>query len=174
MNAEEAATLTFDQLATHFSGFLNHVSHTYYVPSMSPDDVAQEAQIVLWRCHQTAQRGMRLTHSFDSYVRRAIINRLTDLQRHANRQPKQTSLEDASIVPSDDSRRAFDNAETQVQLDIASLSDDAKLLVSYVLADRRDYRDAFIRQVGSTRYRAVQRYNAAKQEIVKALGRRIA
>ena len=173
MQAEEAATLTFDQLVAHFRSFIGYIRQVYYVPKMSIEDIEQEVLVTLWKCHQQVRRGYSLTHSFDSYMRQAVVNRLIDLSRHAGRQPKETLLEDASIVPSVNSAREFDAAELQVQLDSASLSGDARLLVSYVLSDRRDYRDAFVRQVDSTRYGAVQRYNTARQEVAKALGRRL-
>lgn len=174
MQAEEAATLTFEQLSTHFRPFINHIRQAYYVPNMSVEDVEQEVLIVMWKCHEQAKGGGGLTHSFDSYMRQAVVNKLIDLSRHASRQPKQTPLDDASIVPSDDSKKAFADVELHSQLEAAALSEDANLLVCYVLADRRDYRDAFIRQVGDTRYGATQRYNAAREEISAALGRPIA
>ena len=174
MQAEEAATLTFEELVQRFRPFIGHIRQVYYIPNMGYEDIEQEVLIVIWRCHQQAKDGGGMSHSFDCYMRQAVTNRLIDLSRHAGRQPKQNALEDASIVPSDNSHRAFEDAEIQVQLDSASLSADAKLLACYVLNDRRDYRNAFIRQVGSTRYGAVQRYDAAKEEIAKALGRRIA
>jgi len=169
MKAEEAVTLTFDQLVTHFRPFIGHIRQAYYVPRMSFEDVEQEVLIVMWRCYQRVQDGARLNHSFDSYMRQAVVNRLIDLSRHAGRQPIESPLEDASILASDNSKRAFDDAETQVQLDSASLSEDAKLLVCYVMGDQRDYRAAFIRQVRGTRYGAVQRYNAARLELAKVL-----
>jgi len=137
---------------------------------MGTDDVEQEALIVMWRCYQQVQDDAAATpRNFEAYMRQAVINRLIDLSRHASRQPKQTPLEDASIVPSDNSRQAYEDAEITAQLETASMSDDAKLLLGYVMADRRDYRDAFVRQVGSTRYGAVQRYNAVRQEIADAM-----
>jgi len=171
MKAEEAATLTFDQLVTHFRSFIRHIRVTYYVPNMGVEDVEQEALIVMWRCYQQVQEGGSLTRNFEAYMRQAVINRLIDLSRHASRQPKQTLLEDASVVPSDNSRQAYEDVDITAQLDTALLTEDAKLLLNYVMTDRRDYRDAFVRQVGRTRYMAVQRYNAARQEIADAMNR---
>lgn len=173
MQAEEAATLTFDQLVAHFRPFICHIRQAYYVSHMSIEDVEQEVLIVMWRCYKQVQRGGSLTHSFDCYMRQAVTNRLIDLSRHASRQPNETLLEDASIVPSVNSNRAFDEVDLRTQLDSAALTADANLLVCLILSDRRDYRDAFIRQTAGTRYGSVQRYNTARQVVAKALGRRL-
>lgn len=168
MKAEEAASIGFDQLSAHYRPFIEHMIRAYYVPRAHLDDLRQEAQIVMWRCHENVRKGhVNLRYSFEAYLRQAILNRLIDLSRSAAHRPVEYPLKDAGIMPDDNNGRAFRDAEIRAHLESVPLSGDARLLVCIVLDDARDYRERFIERIGGVGGRA--RFAGAKGELDRAM-----
>jgi len=168
MRVEEAVSIGFEQLSAHYRPLVEHMLRAYYMPDANLDDLRQELDIVIWRCHENVCSGrVSLRHDFDPYLRQSMLNRLIDLFRSAARRPVGQPLEDVGILTDDNSRNALLDAEMMMHLDSVPLSRDARLLVRLVLDDVRDYREMFIRRIGGVGGRA--RFASAKRELGRAM-----
>ena len=168
MKAEETVSIGFEQLSAHYRPLAEHLLRAYYVPGANLDDLRQELDIVMWRCHENVRSGrVSLRLDFDPYLRQSMLNRLIDLSRQATRRPSETTLKDVEMFIDDNSRNVLLNAEMMMHLDSVSLSRDARLLVRLVLDDVRDYREMFITRIGGVRGRA--RFASAKRELGQAM-----
>lgn len=167
MKTKEAAILEFDHLLEHYRPMILSLVRASYISNMPPEDMAQELRIVLWKCHRQAQAGRIRNKSFDGYLRLCMLNRLIDLTKSAACRPSERPLEDAGDLSGDHSCKAMQGAEFRADLESVPMSDDAKLLVRIVLADARNFREAFMQQAGGRGCRA--RYSKVKSELKPVL-----
>jgi len=165
LKVREAASLDIERLLDHYRPMILSIVRASYISNLSADDMIQELRVVLWKCHERAKAGLVRNRSFDTYLHLAMLNRLIDLTRSAARKPAECPLEDAGD-PSDNSYRMLADVEFRVHLESVPMSGDAKLLVGLILADTRDFRDAFLQRAGRG---GRTRYPKAKEEIAQVL-----
>lgn len=165
MKVKEAASLDIEQLLDHYRPMMLSLVRASYISNLCTEDMLQELRIVLWKCHKQAQAGRIRNAHFDQYLHLCMLNRLIDLTRSAARKPAEYPLEDAGD-PSDNSCRLLEDVEFRAHLESVPMSDDAKLLVGIILADARNFREAFLQRAGSG---GRTRYPKAKQELARVL-----
>lgn len=163
MNTKEAAALGFDHLLGHYRPMILSTAKVSYIPNMAFEDIEQELNLVLWRCHERARIGQVRNEGFDGFLRRCMRNRLIDMTLGSARRPPETFLEKAEDTPGTHSCKALQDVEAMAHLESVPMSKDANLLMRIVLADAKDFREAFMRRAGGARRRT--RYDRAKSEL---------